>query len=130
MFRAKALGLHNNRELHAVELHMMRNPQQLEAMSMSILLRLTGTVNPSGYHYPSMRSRPSTPPMLCCTRLTPSFEATQTVHQSHRRPFRYSTISSPPSLLSPYSRSTKVIGHSSTFSPIAFARTIISIWKV
>jgi len=53
-----------------------------------------------------------------------------TVHHNHATPFKYSTISSPPNLLSPYTRSTNVIGHSSTSSPIAFARTIISIWKV
>lgn len=42
-------------------------------------------------------------------------------------PFAYSTISSPPNLLSPYSLSTKLIGTSATVHPIAFALTIISI---
>ena len=52
---------------------------------------------------------------------------THTLHHNHPTPFAYSTISSPPNLLSPYKRSTNVIGTSPTLYPIARALTIISI---
>lgn len=54
----------------------------------------------------------------------------QTFNHKLSTPFAYSTISSPPSFDSPYKRSTNEIGTSATEKPIAFARTIISIWNV
>ena len=56
--------------------------------------------------------------------------AAHTLSHSDSTPLAYSTISSPPSLLSPYSRSTNEMGTSATEHPMAFARTIISIWNV
>lgn len=72
--------------------------------------------------------------MTCISIVTPlpklPYTSLQTFNHKAKTPIAYSAISFEPSLLSPYTRSTKLIGTSATVQPIAFALTIISIWKV
>lgn len=108
-----------------------KRPKCLPIQGVSYIGKLTTTTQRTFLlRFPTLAPNHLPEPCVGCYHCLIQSAPPQTFKNKLNTPLAYSTISSPPNLLSPYNLSTKLIGTSLTLYPIALALTIISIWNV